>query len=225
MACCVASDSDSDSPDPSPRYSVAKCKAVYKKMMPSIKKHARGAFRYLRPEEKEECVQNVLANTWAALVGLARRGRLDRAFPSVLAKFAEKQTRDHRITGGHLAVKDVLSPYCQAKKHVRVTRLDRYDHVNECWNNPEESCSDLLAESRNTTPADLAASRIDFGTWLKLLPYRQRRIAKFLSVGNRTADTAKKFKVSAGRISQIRKELADNWSKFIGDEPGPAIAA
>ncbi|MEI8376430.1 MAG: hypothetical protein WCJ35_26740 [Planctomycetota bacterium] len=106
-----------------------------------------------------------------------------------------------------------------------MTRLDRYDHVNQCWNDPEESCSELLAESRNTTPADLAASRIDFSAWLKLLPYRQRRIAKYLSVGNRTADTAKKFKVSAGRISQIRRELSDNWNKFVGEEDGDAALA
>ena len=150
---------------PSPSVS-----AVYAKMLPSIKRHARIAFRYLNPEEKQEAVQNVLANTWDALVGLARRGKLDQAFPSILAKFAEKQTRDHRITGGHLDVKDVLSPYCQAKKNLKVERLDKYDRVNECWYDPEDCCHELLAESRNVTPADLAASRIDFSDWLASLP-------------------------------------------------------
>ncbi len=210
--------------DHDPRFSIAKCKAVYAKMLPSIKRHARIAFRHLNPEEKEECVQNVLANTWEALVGLARRGKLDKAFPSVLAKFAEKQTRDHRITGGHLDVKDVLSPYCQAKKNVKVERLDKYDRVNECWYDSEDCCHELLAESRNATPADLAASRIDFSDWLASLPCRHRRIAQYLSLGNRTSDAAKKFKVSAGRISQLRKELAENWRWFVGDEPDNAAA-
>ena len=181
--------------DHDPRFSIAKCKAVYAKMLPSIKRHARIAFRYLNPEAKQEAVQNVLANTWEALVGLARRGKLDKAFPSVLANFAEKQTRDHRITGGHLDVKDVLSPYCQAKKNVKVERLDKYDRVNECWYDPEDCCHELLAESRNATPADLAASRIDFSDWLASLPCRHRRIAQYLSLGNRTSDAAKKFKV------------------------------
>ena len=165
--------------DHDPSFSLAKCKAVYAKMLPSIKKHARIAFRHLNPEAKEEAVQNVLANSWAALVGLARRGALHKAFPSILAKFAEKQTRDHRITGGHLDVKDVLSPYCQAKKNVKVERLDKYDHINECWYSPDECCHELLAESRNATPADLAASRIDFDAWLKSLSRRQRRVAPF----------------------------------------------
>ena len=214
----------SSSGDHDPRFSIAKCRAVYAKMLPSIKRHARVAFRYLNPEAKQEAVQNVLANTWAALVGLARRGKLDKAFPSILAKFAEKQTRDHRITGGHLDVKDVLSPYCQAKKNVKVERLDKYDRVNECWYDPEDCCHELLAESRNATPADLAASRIDFSDWLASLPCRHRRIAQYLSLGNRTSDAAKKFKVSAGRISQLRKELAENWQRFVGDEPGGAAA-
>ena len=163
--------------DHDPSFSLAKCKAVYAKMLPSIKRHARIAFRHLNPEAKEEAVQNVLANSWAALVGLARRGKLDKAFPTVLANFAEKQTRDHRIVGGHLSIKDILSKYCQANKGITVERLDKYDHVNECWYDPEECCHELLAESRNATPADLAASRIDFDAWLKSLSRRHRRIA------------------------------------------------
>ena len=213
----VSSTGDSDH-----RFSLAKCKAVYAKMLPSIKRHARIAFEYLKPEERQECVQNVLCNTWEALLRLARRGKLDKAFPSILAKFAEKQTRDHRITGGHLDVKDVLSPYCQAKKSVKVERLDKYDRVNECWYDPDECCHELLAESRNATPAELAASRIDFDAWLKSLPVRHRRIALFLSLGNRTSQAARRFRVSAGRISQLRRELAENWRWFIGDEPSPA---
>ena len=79
--------------DHDPSFSIAKCKAVYAKMLPSIKRHARIAFTSRNPEEKEEHVQNVLANTWEALVRLARRGKLDQAFPSILAKFAEKNSR------------------------------------------------------------------------------------------------------------------------------------
>jgi hypothetical protein len=36
----------------------------------------RGAGGYLKPEAKQEAVQNVLANTWAVMIGLARRGEL-----------------------------------------------------------------------------------------------------------------------------------------------------
>ena len=205
--------------DHDPRFSLAKCKAVYAKMLPSIKRHARIAFRYLNPEEKQERVQNVLCNTWEALVRLARRGKLDQAFPSVLAKFAEKQTRDHRITGGHLNIKDILSKYCQVNKDVVVQRLDRFNDQEDCW---EQA---VVQDTRNSPVPEIVAFRCDFADWLKSLKRRDRRIAQFLSLGNRTSDAARKFKVSEGRVSQLRRELAESWKKFVGDEPGDAALA
>ena len=129
-------------------------------MLPSIKRYARIAFRHLNPEEKEERVQNVLANTWEALVRLARRGKLDQAFPSILAKFACKQSRDHRITGGHLNVKDILSKYCQDRKDVVVERLDRFNDEDGCW---EEA---VVQDTRNAPVPDIVAFRCDFADWL-----------------------------------------------------------
>ena len=212
----VSSEGDHD-----PSFSLAKCRAVYlKKMLPAIKRHARSAFRYLKPEAKQEAVQNVLANTWAALVGLARRGKLEKAFPSVLATFAEKQTRDHRIVGGHLDVNDVLSPYCIAKKNVKVDRLDRRDKDDD-----RQWC-EVLVEDKHAGPADIARVRIDFNGWLASLKRRDRRVAEFLAQGESTRAAARQFKVSDGRISQLRKELAENWRRFVGDdEPGAAVAA
>jgi hypothetical protein len=150
---------------------------------------------------------------------LARRGALDRAFPSILAKFAEKQTRDHRITGGHLNVKDILSKYCQLNKDVVVERLDRFNDEDGCW---EEA---VVVDTRNAPVPEIVAFRVDFKDWLRSLPGRDRKIAKYLSLGHRTSAAATKFGVTAGRISQLRKELAENWRRFVGDEPGPAAVA
>jgi len=205
--------------DPDSRFSIAKCKAVYAKMLPSIKRHARIAFRYLKPEAKQEAVQNVLCNTWAALVGLARRGKLDQAYATILAGFGEKQTRDHRIVGGHLDIKDVLSPYCQAKKNVKVERLDHFDEEENQW---QEA---VVVDTRSTPVSEVVAFRVDFADWLKSLKRRDRRIAEYLSLGNRTSDAARKFGVCEGRISQLRRELAKSWKEFVGDEPLPSAAA
>jgi hypothetical protein len=205
--------------DPDPHFSLAKCRAVYAKMLPSIKRHARSAFRFLNPEEKEERVQNVLANTWEALVRLARRGKLDQAFPSVLAKFAEKRTRDNRIVGGHLSIEEVLSPYAQRLKGFSVDRLDRRDKDDD-----NQWCEAVVQDTRIAPVPEIVAFRVDFADWLKSLGRRDRKIAQFLSLGNRTSDAARKFKVSDGRISQLRKELAESWHRFVGDEPGPAAA-
>ena len=205
--------------DPHPRFSLAKVRAVYAKMLPSLKRHARVAFRSYSPDAKEEAVQNVLCNTWEALVRLARRGKLDQAFPSILAKFAEKQTRDDRIVGGHLSIKEVLSRYAQRLKGFLVERLDRRDKDDEnMW-------CEVLVEDRHAGPADIARTRIDFAAWLDSLKRRDRRVAEFLANGETTKATAAKFRLSQGRVSQLRRELAESWRRFVGDEPGAAAAA
>ena len=204
--------------DYDPRSSLAKCRKVYAKMLPSIKRYARIAFRHLNPEEKEERVQNVLTNTWEALVRLARRGKLDQAFPSILAKFGVKQTRDHRVTGGHLNIRDILAKYCQLNKNVVVERLDKFNDLEDCW---EEA---VVQDTRNAPVPDIVAFRVDFADWLKSLNRRDRRIAEFLSLGHRTSTAARKFRVTAGRVSQLRRELADSWRKFTGDDNGNTAA-
>jgi hypothetical protein len=204
--------------DHDPSFSIAKCRKVYAKMLPSIKRHARIAFRSYSPDAKEEAVQNVLCNTWEALVNLARRGKLDQAFPSVLANFACRQTRDHRIVGGHLAINDILGKYCQVNKNVRVDRLDQYDPVADEW-------TQLVCEDKHAGPAEVACVRMDFADFLKFLPAKLRRIAKFLANGESTTAASKRFRVSAGRISQVRGELKNAWQRFQGEEPGGAAMA
>ena len=161
--------------------------------------------------------QEVIANALKAFVRLVQLKKTDIAYPTVLASYGVRQTRDGRKVGGHLNVKNVLSKYCQDHKDVVVERLDHFDKTDEAW-------QEVLVEDRHCGPAQIACTKIDFEEWLKSLPVRYRHLAQYLSLGHRTSDAAKKFKVSAGRISQIRKELAENWRRFVGDEP-EALAA
>ena len=187
-------------------------------MLPQIIQHAKFAFRHLKPEARAEAVQNVVTNSCAAVAALARRGKLDLCYPTVLAQFGIKQTRDHRITGGSLNIKDVLSKYCQANKNLRVERLDHYDPTEQEW-------TEVVVEDKTAGPADIARTRIDFSDWLASLKRRDRRVAEFLANGESTTAAARRFRVSAGRISQLRRELAENWKRFIGGEEGPAAMA
>jgi hypothetical protein len=63
---------------------------------------------------------------------------------------------------------------------------------------------------------------MDMSDWLASLKRRDRRIAEFLALGNRTSEAAHKFKVSEGRVSQLRRELAKSWSDFIAGNKGNA---
>jgi hypothetical protein len=141
---------------------------------------------------------------------MVTRGKVALAYPSVLAKFAVAQTRDFRKVGGHLNRRDVLSEYCQREMGINVERLDEYEQDDEAW-------LEVVVEDKHAGPADVAATRIDFSTWLHRLPIRLRRVTTFLAKGETTTAAAAKFNVSAGRISQLRQELHESWQEFLGE--------
>ena len=124
-----------------------------------------------------------------------QQGRVALAYPTVLARFGISQVRDHRRVGAKLNIKDVMSRYCQAKKHVVVERLDQFDEEENAW---QEA---VVEDTRTATVPDIVSFRVDFADWLSSLKRRDRRIAEFLALGNRTSEAARKFGVSEGRVS------------------------
>jgi hypothetical protein len=93
----------------------------------------------------------------------------------------------------------------------------------------EPRCSASHAAGKWATPADVAASRLDFSAWLRLLPKRRRQIALALASCETTSAAAKMFRVSPARISQIRELLRRSWEAYqgtpeIGTQPKPVAA-
>jgi hypothetical protein len=189
----------------------------FEAMIPTIETYARIAFRGLGREAREEMIQEVICNCCQAYKRLVEQGKTAVAFPTALAKFGVRQAKEGRKVGSKLNVKDISSDYCQLKKNLLLERLDRYDSEEQAW-------SEILVEDRHAGPAETAIVRLDFSTWLKLLPRRLRKIAMFLANGETTTSAAKRFHVSQGRISQIRRELLSVWRHFQGEEPAPAAA-
>lgn len=180
------------------------------RMLPLIRKEAHTAFRSLDPEARHEAVQEVVANCLVVYARLRELGKSDVAYATPLAHYAIRQVRAGRRVGATLNIRDVSSHHCQWKKGIRLERLDRYDQEDESW-------LEVLVADRHATPADVAATRIDFGAWLHVLTGRLRRMAKVLATGESTTEAAKKFAVSPSRISQIRKELRQSWEAFQGE--------
>ena len=52
--------------------------------------------------------------------------------------------------------------------------------------------------------------------WFRVLPRRRRKIALMLASGETTSEAAKKFGVTAARISQLRLWLRESWDAFQG---------
>ncbi|MDY0170532.1 MAG: hypothetical protein RBS80_28590 [Thermoguttaceae bacterium] len=186
----------------------------YMAMLPAIVRYARFASRDLDADAREEFMQEVVANTLAAFVRLVELGKAEIAYATPLAIYAVAQIRAGRQVGAPLNVRDVSSDYCQMQKNVAMKRLDHYDRQEGGW-------LEVLIEDRHTGPAETAASRIDFPAWLKTLSRRKRRIAWKLALGETTGKVARLFSLSAGRISQMRRELEYSWLQFHGE---PAAA-
>jgi transposase-like protein len=178
-------------------------------MTPAIHRHAQRALRRFRAEVRADAVQEVLAGSLVAYVKLYERGRVHLAFPSVLVRYAVAQYRGGRRVGTPGNSRDLFSPLATRRRGVHVNELDPYgDPVG---------LRDVIVENKHSTPADIAAFRIDFAAWMKNLPQRQQRIARLLAIGETTSSTARRFGVSDGRISQIRRQLERSWHEFHGE--------
>jgi hypothetical protein len=181
-------------------------------MLPAIQRHANIASRYLDHEAREEFVQEVTCNCCRAFARLVEQGREHLAAASALARFGVAQARSGRKVGGRLNCKDILAEYCRMRKNLHLEHLDRYDAEEDTW-------QEVVVEDRRCGPAEVAATRLDFAEWMRLLPTRRRRIAAFLAQGETTNAASQRFRLSAGRISQIRRELLQSWSQFQGEPP------
>jgi len=184
-------------------------------MLPAIEAHARLAFRHLDPEAREDAVEETIANALVAFVRLVQLQKTNVAYPSALARYAVAQIHDGRRVGNRLNVRDVLSPYGKKQKDIQVERLDRFDKEDDCW-------VEAVLEDHRTPVPEQAAFRCDFPAWLASLSRRNRRIAVSLSLGHSTSEVAKRFRVSPGRVSQLRREMHQSWDEFHGDSTAGA---
>jgi len=193
-----------------PRRSAPAWHARFLAMLPAIEAHARVAFRHLHPEAREDAVQEAVANALVAFVRLVQLHKVDVAYPTVLARYAVAQIHDGRRVGNRLNIRDVLSPYAQREKGIQVERLDRFDKDDDQW-------IEAVVEDHRTPVPEQAAFRCDFPAWLESLTRRNRRIVEALSLGHTTGEVAKRFQVSPGRISQLRREMHQSWHEFHGE--------
>ena len=187
-------------------------------MLPKIQDHARFMFHHLKGDNRDEAIQEVVCHCCLAYARLVEHGRAEAATWSSLAKYAVAQVQDGRRVGNSLNIKDVTSQHCQQRKHVGVRSLHHWDPQNEEW-------TEMVVEDRHSTPADVAAFRMDFRAWLQTLSRRDRRIALKLSEGESTSRVAKLFRLSAGRVSQLRRELWRAWQAFHGELDMPGAEA
>jgi len=170
-------------------------------MLPEIQQKLRLAFCRLDPEAREDAIEEAIVHSLLAYVRLDKQGRADVATPSSLAWYSSRHVRRGRPAGGRMNGKEPLSRYGQISNHIEIQRQP-------------SNWIDAMVEDKRALVADQVAAKMDVGAWYATLTKRMKEIAKDLAFGSSTSEVAKKYGVSAGRISQLRRSLEESWAAF-----------
>jgi hypothetical protein len=166
------------------------------KLVPAISRYARLALRNLRSQEREEALCDVLAHAFCAFRRLVELGKRDVVYASPLARFAVARIRAGRRVGTKLKSRDVFA----VANHCRRALLSNW--------------VDMLADDSLTPVPDQVAFRLDFRAWLRRLKQRDRKLVKYMALGNTAREAAERFAISMARVSQLRGELHASWAAF-----------
>ncbi len=177
-------------------------------LLPVISRYAGRAFHRWSVDHREEAVAEVTAAALISFITLKQRGKNPFAFPTRLVRWAITHVMAGRRVGNRDNSRDVMSRAAQVRHDFGVDSFSRIGY----WH------YSLIDHSRAPVP-DQVCFRIDFAAWLKAHSLRDQRIALLLAEGCTTGEVAQRFKLSAGRVSQLRRELGASWEEFQSDEP------
>jgi len=179
-------------------------------MLPEIERRLQRAFRHLDHEAREDAVEEGVVHSLLSYCQLHERGRADTVSPSTLAWYAALQVKRGRPAVGRMNSKEPLSRYGQIGNDIKIERRP-------------SNWIDMLVVDKRASVADQVAAKMDVGAWFATLTQGMKQIAKDLAFGFSTSEVARKYGLTAGRISQLRRSLEESWMAF-QQEPAPSLA-
>jgi len=200
-------------------------------LLPRIRTHGRVFFRDLKCRDKRaDAIAEMVALSWRWFVRLVEKGKDPAAFPSILATYAAMAVRSGRRLARMEKTKDVLSLRAQQLHDFQVESLPQstrasFEHL---YSSPhgqqrQDAFEERLRDNTVTPVPDQVSFRLDFPAWLKTRSERDRRVVQDLMAGERTQDVAARHGLTAGRVSQLRRDFMEDWLRFYAspDEAGP----
>lgn len=180
-------------------------------VLPRLAAVARFHFRSVRcPAARADGVAEALALCWDWFRRLASQGRQPHTFASALARFAALAVKaGRRLTGAEPAT-EVLAPPIRTRRRVTVQSLTRTTPGED----PVDPLADAVADNTATPVPAQVQFRLDFPAWRNRLPQPRRAVVDLLAAGNRTDEVARAVGLSAGRVSQLRRELAASYRRY-----------
>jgi len=186
-------------------------------LLPEIQQRLDYAFRHRNTEARDDATTDGIAHALLAYRRLYQRHRVEVATATNLAWCAIRQVEAGRVAGNPLNSREPLSLYAQRRRAMSVVSLQTCTARERAW-------IDRLANDHRVSVIDQVAARLDVAAWLATFCRRTRQIASDLAHGCTTSEVARKYGVTASRISQLRRELARSWQEF-QHEPERAASA
>jgi hypothetical protein len=190
-------------------------------IVPRIELHARVWSRHLVcPARREDFVSEAVALAWRSFLRLAEQGRDATEFVSALATLVVRAVRSGRRLAGQERARDVMSPAAQRRHGFRVEELLPPSAAYERFSSEplgqrqKDAYEERLRDNTQSPVIDQVVFRCDFRDWLLTLSDRNRRVVDDLMAGEGTGDVARKFGLSPGRVSQLRRQFEDGWAVF-----------
>jgi hypothetical protein len=182
--------------------------AAFLRQLPRIYAHARYAFRHVVcADARADRVAETVALAWRHFAALSRRGKDPTRFVTTLSLRASQAVKAGRRLVRSDGARDALSPVARVRHGFAVERL------------PHPRCeaphlAEALADNTRTPVPEQAAFRLDYPRWRAGFRPRTRAVLDALAVGGRTGEVARRFGLSQGRVSQLRRRFAASWRRF-----------
>jgi hypothetical protein len=180
-------------------FTMTEARARFEARFPELQSKARAYFADYKPEAKDESVANSLFLTWHHFVALIEKGKADDALLTSTFYFSCRQTRAGRMM-----------------------RTVKSDKSRELWDYARKTGKRIVSGinldayvSKRCSVLDVVAFRIDTQAWLDSLTENQRQRALDLAGGTGTKELPERWKVSAGAVSNFRRQLNESYERFI----------
>ena len=192
---------------PLSRQQEVEAEAKFLELMPAITTMAKAAFKNCNSDKQDDALQSVLVASYWSVRQLAKNGRLNEAFSTPIGWFAIKAYRSGRVGGVPMNSTDALAESTRARKRVHIESYNNHGRIKKGW-------GEIFMTDGRVNVAKEVCFKIDYEGWIDTLQDRQRQMLEGMIAGDTTSELAEKFRVSPGRISQIRRELVESWKNY-----------
>jgi hypothetical protein len=195
-------------------------------ILPRIERHARIYFRDVQcTARRQDFIAETVALCWTWYARLTRKGRDATKFPSALARYAARAVGCGRRLYGQEKAKDVMSSVAQKRHGFTVTSLpvSTRTSLEKIYSEVRgqqdlDAWEERLRDNTQSPVPDQASFRLAYPQFVRSLSRRDRRMAHFLSLGNSATQTAREFKLTPGRVTQLRQQWCRDWHTLNDEE-------